>query len=101
VPQNIRHHFHSIITAEFLSDEDKVERDKNDLEYVNIKQKTPIFHRPQTTLLTTNPDHTKISNDLRTIVCRDHPVERRSHSKTVHNGEIFTDHQQDDKQSNL
>jgi hypothetical protein len=100
VPQNIRHRFRSIITAELLSDKDKVERDKNDLEYVNIKQKTPIYYRPQTTFLTTNPDYTKISNDLRTTVCPGHPVERRSHSKTVHNGEIFKDHQ-DDKQSNL
>jgi predicted transcriptional regulator len=42
VPQNIRHRFRSLITSELLSDRDKVERDKNELEYINIKHKTPI-----------------------------------------------------------
>jgi len=101
VPQNIRHRFRSIITAELLSDKDKVERDKNDFEYVNIKKKTPIYHRPQTIRPSSNSDYTKISNDLRTTVCRGHPVQRRSHSKTVHNEEIFKDHEENDKKTNL
>jgi hypothetical protein len=101
VPQNIRHRFRSIITAELLSDKNKVERDKNDFEYVNIKKKTPIYHRPQTIHPSSNSDYTKISNDLRTTVCRGHPVQRRSHSKTVHNEEIFKDHEENDKKTNL
>ena len=101
VPQNIRHRFRSNITAELLSDQNKVERDRNNLAYVNIKQKTPIYQRPQTTFEPMNPDYSKISNDLRTTVCRGHPVQRRSHSKTVHNADIFQNHQQEEKYSNL
>jgi hypothetical protein len=101
VPQNIRHRFRSAITSELLSDKDKVQRDKNDLEYVNIRKKTPTHQRSQTTFSISNPDYTKISNDLRTVVCRGHPVQRRSHSKTVHNDEIFKNHYQDGKHPNL
>ncbi|CAF2553573.1 unnamed protein product [Rotaria sp. Silwood2] len=100
VPQNIRHRFRSIITDELLSDKDKVERDKNEFEYVNVKQNTSIYHRPQTTFLSSNPDYTKISNDLRCTVAHGHPVQRHSHSKTVHSDDIFKNHQ-DDKQSSL
>ncbi len=103
VPQNIRHRFRSAITSELLSDTVKVERDRNDLEYVNIKHKTPLYQRSQTTfsISNPNPDYSKISNDLRTVVCRGHPVERRSHSKTVHNEQIFKDQYQDNKKPNL
>ncbi|CAF1180389.1 unnamed protein product [Rotaria sp. Silwood1] len=100
VPQNIRHRFRSTITAELLLDKDKVERDKNDLEYVNIKQNIPIYRRPQTTFSSSNPDYTKISNDLRCTVAHGYPVQRSSHSKTIHNQDIFKSHQ-DDQQSNL
>jgi len=101
VPQNIRHRFRSTITAELLSDKDKVERDKNDLEYVIIKKQIPIYHRSQIILPSSNPDYTKMSNDLRTTVCHGHPVQRRSHSKTVHNEEIFKDYDENDKKLNL
>jgi hypothetical protein len=101
VPQNIRHRFRSTITAELLSDKDKVERDKNDLEYVIIKKQIPIYHRSQITLPSSNSDYTKMSNDLRTTVCHGHPVQRRSHSKTVHNEEIFKDYDEHDKKLNL
>jgi hypothetical protein len=102
IPQNIRHRFRSLITSELLSDTDKVERDKNELAYVNIKQKHPIYHRSQTTLSPiSDPDYTKLSNDLRTVVCRGNPVQRVSHTKTVHNEDIFKDYFQDDKQPNL
>lgn len=95
IPQNIRHRFRSMITSELLSDKDKVERDRNELEYVNIKQRTPVYRRPQTTLSSSNPDYTKISNDLRSTVCHGHPVQRRSHSKTVHNDGIFQNRYED------
>lgn len=102
IPQNIRHRFRSNITAQLLSDRDKVERDKNELAYVNIKQRhrtTPIIvEQPQTVI---NTDYSKISNDLRTVVCRGHPVQRSSHSKMVHNANIFKDLQADDKHGNL
>ena len=93
VPQNIRHRFRSFKTAELLADKDKVDRDRNDSEYVNIKQRTISYqHPPMTTPPPpSNPDYAKISNDLRTTVCRGHPVQRKSHSKTVHNGEVFED----------
>lgn len=103
IPQNIRHRFRSNITAQLLSDRDKVERDRNELAYVNIKQyrRTPpivVQQQPQPI----NPDYSKISSDLRTVVCRGHPVQRGSHSKMVHNAEIFKDLQQDDdKHGNL
>jgi hypothetical protein len=93
VPQNICHRFRSFITAELLSDKDKVERDRNDSEYVNIKRRTSSCQRPSTTFTSSNPDYTKISNDLRTTICRGHPVQRKSHSKTVHNGDIFQDNE--------
>jgi hypothetical protein len=101
VPQNIRHRFRSIITSQLLADKDKVERDKNELQYVNIKQKTPISYRSQTSFASTNPDYTKISNDLRSVVCHGHPVQRRSHSRTVHNEEIFKNYFQNKEQSSL
>lgn len=103
VPQNIRHRFRSNITAQLLADKDKVQRDRNDLEYVNIKRPKPVYRRSSssTTTISSNSDYTKISNDLRTAFCRGHPVQRRSHSKTVHNGEIFIDHQSNDQQTNL
>jgi hypothetical protein len=94
VPQNIRHRFRSIITAELLADKDKVQYDQNELESVNTKPRMPIYQRTETTFPTSNPDYTKISNDLRTTVCRGAPVQRRSHSKTVHNEEIFQDHEE-------
>ncbi|CAF1258188.1 unnamed protein product [Rotaria sordida] len=100
VPQNICHRFRSIITTKLLSDKDKVEHDKNESEYINIKQNNPIYYRSQTTLSSINPDYTKISNDLRSTVCHGHPVQRHSHSKTIHNKEIFKNHQ-DNEQSNL
>lgn len=89
IPQNINHRFRTKITAELLADADKVERDKNDFQYVNIREKTPVYHRPRTSLPSANPDYTKISNDLRYTVARGHPVQRQSHSKTTHNKEIF------------
>lgn len=106
VPQNIRHRFRSNITAQLLSDKDKVTRDRLDSDYENIKKRSSsltISHRSQTALPSSNPDYTKISNDLRTTVCRGHPVERRSHSKTVHNEEIFKGYEQENnnKHSNL
>ena len=93
IPQNIRHRFRSNITSQLLADRDKVQRDRNDLEYVNIKHPIPIYRRSHSVSSTSNPDYSKISNDLRTAVCHGHPVQRRSHSKTVHNEEIFKDHQ--------
>lgn len=100
VPQNIRHRFRSAITAELLADTDKVQRDRNDLEYVNVKRRsTPSYQRAPSTPPAT--DYAKISNDLRTTVCRGHPVKRRSHSKTVHNAEIFKSHQAEEEYSNL
>jgi len=101
VPQNIRHRFRSLITSELLSDKAKVEHDKNELEYVNIKQRTPIYHRSQTNLPKSDPDYAKLSSDLRTTVCRGNPVQRRSHSKTVHNEDIFKNHFQDNKDPSL
>ena len=101
VPQNIRHRFRSTITSELLSDKDKVERDRNELQYVNIKQQTPIYRRSQTTFESSNPDYSKISNDLRSAVCNGHPVQRRSHSKTVHNAEIFKEDRQNEHERNL
>ncbi len=101
VPQNIRHRFRSFKIAELLSDKDKVERDRNDSEYVNIKQRTLAYEHPPTIFPSSNPDYTKISNDLRTTVCRGHPVQRRSHSKTIHNADIFQDNQVNEEKSNL
>lgn len=101
IPQNIRHRFRSNITSQLLADTDKVQRDRNDLEYVNIKHPTPIYRRSHSVSSTTNSDYSKISNDLRTVVCHGNPVQRRSHSKTVHNEEIFKDHQDGGYQRNL
>lgn len=104
VPQNIRHRFRSNITAQLLADKDKVQRDRNDLEYVNIKRSTPIYRHSSssmTTMSTSNSDYTKISTDLRTAVCPGHPVQRRSHSKTVHNDEIFKNNQSNGQQTHL
>jgi hypothetical protein len=101
IPQNIRHRFRSVITSELLADQHKVERDKNELEYVYIKRQTPIYPRPSTVSPSPNTDYNKISNDLRTTVCRGHPVQRRSHSKTVHNERIFQDHAQNGEYSPL
>ena len=100
IPQNIHHRFRSSKTIELLSDRNKVESDKNELEYINIKKYQPVYRRAQTTIPSTNPDYTKISNDLRCCINHGHPVQRCSHSKTVHNEQIFKDHQ-DDKQVHL
>lgn len=101
VPQNIRHRFRSNITSQLLADRDKVQRDQNDLEYVNIKQPTPIYRRSLSVCSTSNSDYSKISTDLRTAVCHGHPVQRRSHSKTVHNDEIFKDREDSARQKSL
>lgn len=89
VPQNIRHRFRSTITSELLGNREKVDQDRRDLEYVAPRQRTPIYRRSQSVSLPSDPDYTKISNDLRSTVCRGHPVERRSHSKTIHNEQVF------------
>ncbi|CAF1618461.1 unnamed protein product [Rotaria magnacalcarata] len=97
VPQNIRHRFRSKITTELLADKNKVEHDKHTLESINAKQPTPIYRRSQTTLTRSNSDYAKISNDLRYTVAHGNPVERQSHSKTVHNQELFKNLQDDNK----
>ena len=89
VPQNICHRFRTKITSHLLADRNKVERDRNDAEYVNIRRPTPIYHRSQSTL-TPKSDYSQISNDLRNSVCHGHPVERGSHSKMVHHGGVFS-----------
>ncbi|UJR08907.1 hypothetical protein I4U23_013161 [Adineta vaga] len=102
VPQNIRHRFRSTITSELLSDKDKVERDKNELLYTNSRQRTPAFyHQPKQTVAVSDPDYAKLSNDLRSTVCRGIPVQRRSHTKTVHNEDIFKEYFQDDQPGSI
>ncbi|CAF0772164.1 unnamed protein product [Adineta ricciae] len=102
VPQNIRHRFRSTITSELLADRDKVERDKDELLYANVKQRPPAYQQRQPEQpKTTDPDYATLSNDLRSTVCRGIPVQRRSHTKTVHNEDIFKEYFQDDHQPSV
>jgi hypothetical protein len=101
VPQNIRHRFRSNITSELLADRDKVQRDRNDIDYVSPRQRTHIYRRAQANVVMTNADYTKISNDLRNTVCHGYPVERRSHSKTIHNEQVFNSRHENDQQTNI
>ena len=89
VPQNIRHRFRSNITSELLGNREKVDRDRVELDYVTPRQRTPISRRSQSVSLPSNADYAKISNDLRSTVGRGHPVQRHSHSKTIHNEQVF------------
>ncbi|CAF1477794.1 unnamed protein product [Adineta steineri] len=101
VPQNIRHRFRSTTTSQLLADQYKVERDRAELERGNIKKKTIVYQPTQKNVAASDPDYEKLSNDLRSTVCRGKPVQRRSHTKTVHNEEIFKDFFKENTQSNL
>lgn len=90
VPQNLCHRFRTKITSDLLGDREKVERDRNDLEYVNIRRPTPIYRRSQSTV-SLHSDYNKISNDLRDTVCHGHPISRGSHTKMVHNAQVFAE----------
>jgi len=95
VPQNVRHRFRSVITDELLADKSKVERDKNETHYADIKYVPSTIHRPKTAVVAVdpNPDYTRISNDLRSSICHGYPVSHcGSHTKTVHNAHLFKEH---------
>ena len=87
VPQNIHHRFRSSITSQLLADRDKVERDRQEFDGARVRPAVPVYRRSQP--LISNPDYTTMSNNLRSAVCYGHPVERRSHTKTVHSDEVF------------
>lgn len=89
VPQNICHRFRTKITTNLLADRNKVEQDRNESEYVNIRRPTPIYRRSQSTI-SMKSDYKQISNDLRDNICHGHPVQRGSHSKMIHNARVFT-----------
>lgn len=90
VPQNICHRFRTKITTNLLADRNKIERDRNDSEYVNIRRPTPMIYRRSQSTISMKTDYNQISNDLRDTVCHGHPVERGSHTKMVHNQQVFT-----------
>ena len=87
VPQNIHHRFRSSVTSQLLADRGKVDRDQQEFDRARVRPTVPVYRRSQP--LISDPDYTKISNDLRSAVCYGHPVERRSHTKTVHSSEVF------------
>ena len=78
------------------SDSVNSDQDKSKPHYVYLKFVPANRPQSQTSISVasehTNPDYLTISNSLRSSICSGYPVLRGSHSRIVHNAEIFTKH---------
>ena len=84
--QNLRHSLVSINS----------DRDKNNSHYVYLKFVPSNRPQSETNMSVASenpkPDYLTISNSLRSSICSGYPVLRGSHSKIVHNAQIFKEH---------